>query len=94
MFGPPELMLYHFFDEINKDRRTKDITEMESEGWRWDVGKYSRLKHPLHLMVNARNVIIYTHTCTCTHTHTHTLDVYTFAHMMYTHTYSYILGEL
>ena len=53
VFGSPDFMLNHFYDEINKDRRTKDITEMESEGWKWDVGEFSRLNHPLHLMVSS-----------------------------------------
>ena len=53
IFGSPDCMLNHFYDEINKDRRTKDITEMESEGWKWDVGEFSRLKHPLHLIVSS-----------------------------------------
>lgn len=44
-------MLNHFYDEVNKDRQTKNITEVESEGYTWDVGKFARSNHPLQMMV-------------------------------------------
>ena len=46
-------MMDHYYDEVNKDRQIKDITELESEGLsQWNFGKFTKLKqHPLQIMV-------------------------------------------
>ena len=48
-------MQSHYYDEVNIDRQTKDITEMESDGLSWKVGEFKRSNHPLQIMVRIKN---------------------------------------